>query len=123
MYNYVNQGGGNVEIKNLKHKLTVFGVYFLGICICWALKVPCIFQMLFDMPCPGCGMTRALLSVLRLDFVSAFNYHPMFWSVPVVFAFLIFDGKIFKNKKLNYTVLSLIAVGFAINWAFKLFNV
>ena len=68
-------------------------------------------------------MTRALLSVLRLDFVSAFNYHPMFWSVPVVFAFLIFDGKIFKNKKINYTVLSLIAVGFAINWAFKLFNV
>lgn len=28
-------------------------------------------------PCPGCGMTRALTALLRLDFAAAWGYHPM----------------------------------------------
>lgn len=37
----------------------------------------CPLRILFGVPCPGCGMTRAMLSLLRLDFVSAVRLHPL----------------------------------------------
>ncbi|MEG2348391.1 MAG: DUF2752 domain-containing protein [Clostridia bacterium] len=51
------------------------------------LKVPleCMFQRYFHIACPGCGMTRAFLSILELDFISAIRYNIL--SVPI-FAFL-----------------------------------
>ena len=36
----------------------------------------CPFRFFFGISCPGCGMTRALLAALRLDFAAAFSYHP-----------------------------------------------
>lgn len=32
----------------------------------------CPFRFFFGISCPGCGMTRALLAALRLDFAAAF---------------------------------------------------
>ena len=56
----------------------------------------CVFKRLSGFPCPGCGMTRALMSVLRLDFKTAFAMHPL-WPVTPVFLGIIaaytFDRK------------------------------
>ncbi len=38
----------------------------------------CPFRALFGVACPGCGMTRALLSAVFSDFKTAFAYHPLF---------------------------------------------
>ena len=47
---------------------------------------------LLGMPCPACGMTRAGLSILRLDFGAAFSYNPGIFLVPFgVYAYV-------KNK-------------------------
>jgi hypothetical protein len=32
---------------------------------------------LLGIPCPGCGLTRATLAVLRGDFAGAFGFHPL----------------------------------------------
>lgn len=47
----------------------------------------CQFRNIFDIPCPGCGLTRAFISMGHLDFVSAWNYHPIgvFFYAIVVF--------------------------------------
>lgn len=37
----------------------------------------CPFYAFFGIPCPGCGMTRAFLSLLRFDFVGAWGWNPM----------------------------------------------
>ncbi len=35
--------------------------------------------------CPFCGMTRAHLAAMRLDFAAAFYYHPLFFTgVPMI---------------------------------------
>ncbi len=47
------------------------------------LDVTCPIKWLTGVSCPGCGMTRALLAALRLDFASAVHYHPLFWLPPV----------------------------------------
>lgn len=49
----------------------------------WA-GVTCPILYVTGVSCAGCGMTRAWLSLLRLDLPAAFAYHPLFWlPVPV----------------------------------------
>lgn len=43
----------------------------------------CPFRFFFGISCPGCGMTRALLAALRLDFAAAFSYHPVVFPAAV----------------------------------------
>nr|WP_276020532.1 DUF2752 domain-containing protein [Acetivibrio straminisolvens] len=54
----------------------------------------CLFKNFFGLPCPGCGMTRAYLSLLKFDLASAFYYHPLF-LLPAILAIIV----IFKNNK------------------------
>ena len=51
--------------------LAAFGIY------------RCPLDLIFGIPCPMCGMTRALISLLRLDASSAFYYHPL-WPLLIV---------------------------------------
>ena len=51
----------------------------------------CPFLYVFGIPCMGCGMTRALLSVLHLDFKSAFYYHPLFPSIILVSSYYLLE--------------------------------
>jgi hypothetical protein len=36
----------------------------------------CYFRNLFQLPCPGCGLTRSFTNVAHLRFADAFHYHP-----------------------------------------------
>ena len=51
----------------------------------------CIFFQLTGYRCPGCGLQRALHSMLNLDFVSAFKYNAFLIAVLPVFALLLFS--------------------------------
>ena len=39
--------------------------------------IPCLFQAVFHVPCPGCGLTRSLKSIWTGDIVSSLRYHPL----------------------------------------------
>lgn len=45
--------------------------------------IGCPIKYISGISCAGCGMTRAWLSVLKLDFSMAFYYHPLFFIVPI----------------------------------------
>lgn len=80
----------------------------------------CIFRRFFGIVCPGCYMTRAILAALRLDFAAAFRYHPMFFTLPVIAAYIWNDGRLFKNSLLNYGILSAIGIGFTVCYIMRL---
>ena len=109
------------KIPHLKEKCILLAFFSAGVAISWLLQRPCPWLSLFHIPCPGCGMTRAWVCALMLNFGGAFGMHPMFWSVPVLLVFYFFDGKIFKWKWLNTTVVSAIFAGFFISWIIRLF--
>ncbi len=108
------------KIKDLKSKLLLTAAYCGLLAVFWAFELPCVYRYLFNITCPGCGMSRAFFSLMRLDFAAAFSYHRMFWSVPILYLYFLFDAKLFKNKILNYTVLGLVILGFIINWMMKI---
>lgn len=105
--------------KNFYLTLAILVGYSVLIAVLYVLKVPCLFQHFFHIPCFGCGMTRALLSAVRLDFISAFKYHPMFWSVPLLLVFLFKNGNLF-SKRADKIILIFIASGFLINWIIQI---
>ncbi|MBR6791065.1 MAG: DUF2752 domain-containing protein [Oscillospiraceae bacterium] len=64
------------------------------------LDIGCPIRKLTGFPCPGCGMTRACLAALRLNFAEAFRYHPL-WILPVPLFLLSLRQPLFKNKRLE----------------------
>ena len=108
-----------MKIKNLREKLIITLLLILFVALLYISNTPCIFLKLFKSPCPGCGMTRALIAALHLDFNTAFSYHMMFWSVPLLYIAFLFDAKPFRRRYLNISFYIILAAGFAINWIIR----
>ena len=108
------------KFKNLKYKLFITLIVFIFAFILYISPLSCPFLSLTGIPCLGCGMTRALISVLRLDFKSAFSYHFMFWSIPILYLAFLRDGKLFENRLLNILFYIFILIGFLINWIVRI---
>lgn len=72
-----------------------------------SIGITCPIKYITGVSCAGCGMSRALLSLLRLDFKQAFHYHPLF-----LFPFIAFTIYVFKNKfsKKTYNSLFMIII-------------
>lgn len=80
-------------------KKVLLGFLLLALAVL-VLDVGCIFRRITGIPCPGCGMTRACLAAMRLDFHSAFFYHPLwFLPAPLVLGTIFFPGGIFVSQK------------------------
>ena len=110
-----------MKISNLKDKLITCIIFSVIIAAYILFKVPCLFLYLFDVHCPGCGMTRAFINVLRLDFYNAFYMHPMIFAMPLVLVYYFADWRLFKQKWLNDGILAIILIGFLVNWIVKFF--
>lgn len=96
----------------------------LGVLMVWvALRLPCPVRWLSGVPCPACGMSRACLAALRLDFSAAMAFHPMFWSVPLLFLFVWKDGRLFKRPLCNWLFGGALLGGFVVCWLLRLAGV
>ncbi len=78
--------------------------------------ITCVFWEFLKIPCPGCGMTRALKSLLKLDFYGAIRYNIGIFFMPYVFMYLFLD---FKHK-IHKLLLIASAIIIFINWILKL---
>ena len=110
----------NMKISYLKEKLIFTALYIALITVLYLLEVGCVFRVQLGVVCPGCGMTRAVLSLLHFDFVGAFKAHPMVFSLPVLYLYFLIDGGLFKSKLWDTLLLSLIGLGFLVNWLVNL---
>lgn len=74
--------------------------------------VPCLFTAWLGIPCPGCGMRRALAAAASLNFGEAFRLHPMFWSLPVLALSIWRNGRLTSSRTVNIVLHAALAMGF-----------
>ena len=52
--------------------------------------IPCFFNTITGLKCPGCGVTHMLLSLMELDFSAAFYANPfLFTTIPILLLLLV----------------------------------
>ena len=107
----------------LKHKLLLLLCFCLFVLVFWYFHLPCVFLKYLHIPCPGCGMSRAIFAAVRLDFAEAFSNHAMFWSMPVLLIYFFTDGKLLPGKWADKILLWLIGAGFVVQWMVKLWQI
>ena len=62
--------------------------------------IPCMFKKLTGLYCPGCGITRMFLSLLRFDIYQAFRYNPLVFILLATYLFYIIIDLV-KYSKTN----------------------
>lgn len=87
---------GNSEVKKrfretvLKYAIILLiGVAYLIFVRCTGIGIPCLFYEITGLKCVGCGISRMLVSLSRLDFVTAFQYNSfLFITGPFILLYL-----------------------------------
>ena len=80
--------------------IIAFGLLFIYLAVDNKISSVCIMKNLFNIRCPGCGLTRSFLAILHFNFIEAFHYNilgiPLFIGFVLAIIFMIYD--IFKNR-------------------------
>ena len=85
------------------------------------LGITCPIKFVTGVSCPGCGMTRACLSALRLDFADAFYYHPLWIGlIPASVALLYLHQK--RRNKAFEVALAIIGVIMISVYLYRMIN-
>jgi hypothetical protein len=94
--------------KRIKKALIL--VFFLSLLFALALFIyqfGCVFRQLTHIPCPTCGMSRAIISLMKLDFASYFYYNA--FALPVLFSIIVLAfSKHFNKQFFVFAILILI---------------
>jgi len=72
---------------------------FLSACLDWLEKfqLPCVYKTLFGIECPGCGMQRAIIYLLKGNIIESIKMYPPLIPLLIMFGFLA-THLIFKFK-------------------------
>jgi hypothetical protein len=66
------------EAHFLNRQRALFVIAGAAVLVAAALRIPlCPFALLAGLPCPGCGLSRATLALLRGDVRTAMALHPL----------------------------------------------
>lgn len=102
---------------NRKDVSALAGIVLLYILL-ESLGITCPIRFLTGISCAGCGMSRAWLSLLRLDLAGALYYHPLFWLPIPAAALLLFRRRL--PKRIFTVGLSLCGVLFVLVYFIRL---
>ena len=110
--NYYRRQRLRQEMKKLLWLLAAGGIYALW-CSLTGIGIPCIVHTIFHVNCPGCGMTRAAVSIAHFKFAEAYAFNHL--SVTVIPALLILLGvnewRYIRTGERRFNVLETILLG------------
>lgn len=85
-----------IPINNRSILQQIFLVALIGL-IVFVFDYHCPFKAMFSIPCPGCGMTRALFALLQGHLALSLHWHALLVPSLIFLALYIFLW--FKNKE------------------------
>ena len=70
-------------LRQHQNLLITVAVLIVYLALFFVIPMQCPILWLTGFSCPGCGITRALVSLCRLDFAAAWHYNPViFYLLP-----------------------------------------
>lgn len=84
--------------------------------------LPCIFYHLTGYYCPGCGMTRALNSLLHFNLKEAFLFNLLPFMLMPLFVILYIQIKLNKKHQMTINIMLFISILYAILRNISFFN-
>ena len=102
----------------MRRKLPLVGVVAFYLVLCFFIT-GCPIKFMTGVPRPGCGMTRAVTSCLRLDFAGAFYYHPLYPAAPFLVAYLFFEDML--PRHVSAALAAVFAASFIGVYIFRVF--
>lgn len=111
----------NVNKSNINNFLSMTIIILILLILFLTQNLQCVFYNITGLFCPGCGVTRMVLSLLRLDFYQAFRYNPLIFILLILSMFYIIYSLIRYKKivKLNNKLLVLLTVLVVIYWILR----
>ena len=78
--------------------------------------LPCIFNKITGLYCPGCGMTRAVNSCFKFEFYQALRFNALLFIMPIGLAayYFAYHTKKLKIAKTILIVMIIIAIGYGV---------
>ena len=94
-------------MKKIVIKILIFLiilVLYLVLGSAFNIYIGCPIHDITGFHCPGCGLTRMLLAILKLDFYQAFRYNQLLFILMPFALLLLFENiySEYKNKKSIY---------------------
>lgn len=107
------------DLKNLWVALLVIAIYLeLVMRFCYS---SCPMLMITGFPCPGCGLTRAGIALLKLHFIRAFSIHPMIYPIAVfILVFLFRRYVLLKSNQGMVRFAVMILVGLVLVYVYRM---
>ncbi len=92
----------------IKHAV-IFAILTVFILILVTTGIGCPIRAVTGIPCPGCGITRALLAAMRLQWRSAFSLHPLFpLALPFLFCAVHANAPFLRGRARPFVVVFLV---------------
>lgn len=96
-------------------------IFILGIFVYFSDPVkgpilPCVFNKITGLYCPGCGITRAIHSVLKFEFYRALRYNALIFIIPPMLMsyHLLSSGRYIKLQKIILILMITVTLGYGI---------
>lgn len=107
------------DICNMKLAAAVIFVYL------WIKRVffrsSCIWVLITGFPCPGCGLTRAGVALLKGRFRSAFEIHPFIYAIVILFVVFCIQRYILKKSPKAFVKWGIaLLVGMLVFYAYRM---
>ncbi|MBQ6754784.1 MAG: DUF2752 domain-containing protein [Bacteroidales bacterium] len=119
------------NIARLCKMTGIFLLVTLYLCFSKYMPVTCIFRKITNIPCVGCGSTRALICLSKGEITDALYYNPV--TVILALAFLVLVFIVVKDifcktntadkilhKRLSKLEYATIIIVFIANWVFNI---
>ena len=82
----------NIKKNNIIKIIMLLSIIIFIYLICIEkIKINCFFYSITGFYCPGCGITRSLISLFKLDFYQSFRYQPLLFILyPILLPYMIY---------------------------------
>lgn len=109
----------NSFFKKYGYLISAIAAVLCAYLLMHVVGITCPIKYITGISCAGCGMTRAWLCALKLDFAAALSFHPLFLLVPPAVVFM-FSRK--RHPRVSKIALIIIAIIFIIVYIIRMLD-